>query len=66
MRVAGAIEQQCVRRETPGQVQIVTRENYAAFARIDPFAQRFEAIDLMMQVEMRKGFIEQQKRRVLA
>ena len=30
MRVAGAIEQQSVRGESPGKVQIVTRENHTA------------------------------------
>ena len=45
-----------MRRETARQIQIVTRENHGALAAIArPCAQRFEAIDLMMQVEMRQA-----------
>ncbi len=60
IRVAGAIEQQSVRGETPGKVQIVTRENHTALFRPDSPAQRFQTINLMMHVEMRERFVKQQ------
>ena len=57
-RVTGAIEQQRMRGEPAREIQVVTREDNASARFFEPLRQCFQAIDLMMQVEVGQRFIE--------
>jgi len=61
-----ALDEKRVRREAARKIEIVARKNYRARRTCHPGSQRIEAIDLMMQIQMRERFVEQQERCVLA
>src|SRR3954453_7458008 len=51
IRAALAVEQQRVRREAAREIQVVAREHHRAPRLASPRGERFETIDLMMQIE---------------
>ena len=65
VKAAAAVEQERVRRETPRKIEIVAGKQHCTRFTAHPARERFKARNLMMEVEMRKRLVEQQKRRAL-
>ncbi|KAH0439048.1 hypothetical protein KCU90_g3314, partial [Aureobasidium melanogenum] len=66
IRAPLAVEQQRMCREAPREIQVMARKQHCTPWLARPGAQRFQTVDLVVQIQMRERFVEQQQRCLLA